>query len=106
MSKKIIINKKEYIMPKISIDMYAEYSEVKNKVQESSERAGETYTKEALETMAVFICKVYGNQFTLDELKNVETGLDAAGLLLEFFMIDNGVSKEVERRLEKIQENF
>ena len=52
------------------------------------------------------ICKAYGDQFTVEELKNPETGLDAAGLILEFQFIDAGIGEELTKRMEKIEKNF
>lgn len=48
----------------------------------------------------------YGDQFTVEELKNPETGLDAAGLILEFQFIDAGIGEELTKRMEKIEKNF
>lgn len=56
--------------------------------------------------MAMFVCKAYGDQFTVEELKNPETGLDAAGLILEFQFIDAGIGEELTKRMEKIEKNF
>ena len=56
--------------------------------------------------MSLFICKAYGNQFTIEELKNPETGLDAAGLILEFQFIDMGIADELTKRMENIEKNF
>ena len=53
-----------------------------------------------------FICKAYGDQFTVEELKNPETGLDAAGLILEFQFIDMGIADDLTKRMEKIEKNF
>ena len=35
-----------------------------------------------------------------------ETGLDAAGLILEFQFIDAGIGEELTKRMEKIEKNF
>ena len=64
------------------------------------------YTKQDIEIMAMFVCKAYGDQFTVEELKNPETGLDAAGLILEFQFIDAGIGEELTKRMEKIEKNF
>ena len=64
------------------------------------------YTKQDIEAMVLFVCKAYGDQFTAEELKDVESGLDAAGIIMEFQFIDVGVGEELARRMEKIQKNF
>ena len=83
MKRKIIVNNKEFTMPKMSIDTYTEYLELAEVVD-----AKQRYSKQDIEAMGLFICKAYGDQFTVEELKNPETGLDAAGLILEFQFID------------------
>ena len=40
------------------------------------------------------------------ELKNPESGLDAAGLILEFQFIDMGIADELTKRMENIEKNF
>ena len=52
------------------------------------------------------ICKAYGNQFTVDELKDAENGLDAAGIVIEFNMIDMGIAEEMNKRMDKMMKNF
>jgi len=101
MKRKIIVNNKEYEMQKMSVDTYMEYLELTEQIDTHSR-----YTKQDIEAMMLFICKAYGNQFTVDELKDIETGLDAAGIILEFQFIDMSVGEELTKRLEKIQKNF
>lgn len=101
MKRKIIINKKEFTMPKISIDTYMEYLELAEAI-DSKPR----YTKQDIEAMVMFVCKAYGNQFTEEELKDPETGLDAAGIVIEFQFIDVGVAEELTVKMKKIEKNF
>lgn len=101
MQRKIIINQKEYTMPKMSVDTYMDYLELSEQVD-----AGTRYTKQGFEAMMLFICMVYGNQFTVEELKDTESGIDAAGIIMEFQMIDMNIAKEIERRAEKVLKNF
>lgn len=101
MQRKVIVNKKEYTMPKMSIDTYMDYLELSEQIE-----AKKRYTKQDIEAMVLFVCKAYGDQFTVEELKDVESGLDAAGIIMEFQFIDVGVGEELARRMEKIQKNF
>lgn len=101
MKRKIIVGNKEYAMQKMSVDIYMEYLEI----AESTEKHTR-YTRQDIEAMLLFICKAYDNQFTVEELKDPETGLDAAGIILEFQFIDMGVGEELEKRMEKITKNF
>jgi hypothetical protein len=101
MNRKIIINNKEFTMPKMSIDTYTEYLDIAEQTDTHPR-----YTRQDIEVMALFICKAYGDQFTVEELKNPETGLDAAGLILEFQFIDTGIADELTKRMENIEKNF
>lgn len=65
-----------------------------------------SYNTAIMQRMEMFVCKAYGDQFTVEELKNPETGLDAAGLILEFQFIDAGIGEELTKRMEKIEKNF
>ena len=89
MNRKIIVNHKEFKMEKMSADTYMEYLELAE-----------------IEAMMLFICKAYGNQFTVDELKDAESGLDAAGIVIEFNMIDMGIAEEMNKRMDKMMKNF
>ena len=101
MQRKVIVNEKEYVMPKMSIDTYMDYLELSEQIDTKKR-----YTKQDIEAMVLFVCKAYGDQFTAEELKDVESGLDAAGIIMEFQFIDVGVGEELARRMEKIQKNF
>ena len=101
MQRKIVVNKKEYTMPKMSIDTYMDYLELSEQIDTKKR-----YTKQDIEAMVLFVCKAYGDQFTAEELKDVESGLDAAGIIMEFQFIDVGVGEELARRMEKMQKNF
>lgn len=101
MKRKITVNHKEYTMPKMDVDTYMEYLELSEKIDEKPR-----YTRTDIEAMLLFIVKAYGDQFTVEELKDKDTGVDAAGIVLEFQFIDVSVANELERRMEKIEENF
>lgn len=101
MQRKVIVNKKEYTMPKMSIDTYMDYLELSEQMD-----TRKRYTKQDIEAMVLFVCKAYGDQFTIKELKDVESGLDAVGIIMEFQFIDVSVGEELTRRMEKLQKNF
>ena len=101
MKRKIIIGNEEFTMPKMSIDTYEEYLELVEELEKHPR-----YTKQDVEAMGLFICKAYGDQFTAEELRDPETGIDAAGLILEFQFIDVEIGNELARRMEKIEKNF
>jgi dsDNA-binding SOS-regulon protein len=107
MNRRIIVNNKEFKMEKMSADTYMEYLELAEKIETASgERASKRYSREEIEAMMLFICKAYGNQFTIEELKDTENGLDAAGIIIEFNMIDMSIAEEMNSRMEKMMKNF
>lgn len=103
MKRQIIISNKKYTMEKMSVDTYMDYLELKGQIFENEDM---NFTKENIEVMLLFICKAYGNQFTVEELKDKNTGLDIAGVITEFMSIEIGVADELGNRMEKIQKSF
>lgn len=101
MKRKIVVNHKEYEMPKVDVDTYMDYLELSEQID-----GKKRYTKTDIEAMLMFIVKVYGNQFTVDELKDKETGLAAAEIILEFQFIDAEVAEEMTSHMEKLEKNF
>ena len=78
MKRKIIISNKEFTMPKMSIDTYTEYLDIAEQID-----AHPRYTKQDIEIMEMFVCKAYGDQFTVEELKNPETGFLSSSSLTQ-----------------------
>lgn len=103
--KKIIVGRKEYTMPKIEVDAYLHYLEVRDSIMDTEGKSG-LYTHKQFVDMMDCICEMYGNQFTVDELKDKETGLSVGAIVTEFVLIESGVGAEVNGRMEKVQENF
>lgn len=101
MKRKITVSNKEYAMPKMDVDTYMEYLEISEKTDGKPR-----YTRTDIEAMLLFIVKAYGDQFTVEELKDKDTGVDAAGIILEFQFIEMGVAEEMEKRMEKMEKNF
>lgn len=104
--RKLIINRKEFTMPqKIDVDAYLHYLEVRDEVMDTEHSHG-LYTRKQFGEMMDCIVEIYGNQFTVDELKDAETGLSVGGIITEFVMIEAAIGEEVNKKVEKIQENF
>ena len=104
MNRELIIKNKKCKMPKMDVDTYMEYLDLKEVCDADTAKG---YNRQMIESMILFICKAYGNQFTTEELKDIENGgLDAAGIVLEFQLIDMGVAQEMTDKMEKIQKNF
>lgn len=105
-TRKLIINHKEYEMPKkVGVLEYMDYLEVRDSIMENEKKNG-LYTRKQFENMLNCICALYGNQFTVDELIDKEGGLSVGEIVTEFVLIEAAIGEEVDRKAEKIQENF
>lgn len=104
--RKIIINRKEYTTPqKIDVDAYLHYLEVRDSVLDTEHTRG-LYTRKQFGEMMDCIVEMYGNQFTVDELKDAETGLSVGSIITEFVMLEAAIGEEVDKKVTKIRENF
>lgn len=99
----IVINKKEYMMPKISVDDYMDYLDASETINGNT---GAGYKREHIQLMCEWIVKLYGNQFTIEELKDIETGLSADEIITEFMMVDMDIAGRIQEKMDKIQKNF
>lgn len=100
---KITINHREYTMPRIGADKYMDYLEA-SEVINGMTNAG--YKREHIQLMCEWIVKLYNDQFTIEELKDVEIGLSADEIIAEFMMVDVDIAEKIQKKMEKIQENF
>lgn len=100
---KIIINKKEYTMPKIGADDYMDYLDASEAINGTTATG---YKREHIQMMCEWIVRLYGNQFTVEELKSTEIGLAADEIISEFMMIDIDIAQKIQKKIEKIQQNF
>ena len=78
----ITIGGTEYAMPKVAPDVYMDYLEARESIFTSEEKH-KMYTKAQFVQMMETICALYGNQFTVEQLKDAETGLDHWAAFLE-----------------------
>ena len=56
--------------------------------------------------MCEWVVRLYGDQFTIEELKNPEIGLSADEIITEFMVVDIDIAEKIQKKMEKIQENF
>ena len=105
MKKTIIVNGKKYEMKKPDVDTYMDYLAVRDGIMNTESRNG-LYTKDQFLQMMESICAMYGHQFTVDELKDPETGLSVTGIIMEFALIEEGIGKEVDEKVEAMKANF
>lgn len=104
--RKLIVNRKEFTMPShIGVDEYMHYLEVRDEVM-NTEKSHGLYTRQQFAEMMDCICEIYENQFTVEELKDKETGLSVGSIITEFVLIEKAIGEEVNRKVEKVQENF
>lgn len=101
----ITIGGTEYAMPKVAPDVYMDYLEARESIFASEEKH-KMYTKAQFVQMMETICALYGNQFTVEQLKDAETGLSVSEIIMEFAMIEAIVGGEVDKKIEKMKENF
>lgn len=103
MKKEIIINKKAYQMPEMSPLVYMDYLAIRDEVMDTEGKQG-LYTRGQFVKILDIICKVYGNQFTREEL--LTGGLTVPQIITEFATIELGVQDGVEKQVSKLQANF
>lgn len=101
----ITVGGQEYTMPKVAPDAYMEYLETREEIFTSEEQR-KMYTKAQFVKMMETICAMYGNQFTVEQLKDAETGLSVSEIIMEFAMIEAVVGGEVDKKVEKLKANF
>lgn len=101
----MILGRKEYKLPKVSITDFADYTDIREGIGQSS-GGNNSYTRQDIELMTKTLTKIYGYQFTEEEILDVESGLDIEGLFIEFMGIDVTIMSRVGNRMEKAIENF
>lgn len=101
----MILGKKEYKLPKVSVYDFMDYADARNNIEKSDEGNG-LYTRQDIDLMAKTLVRMYGYQFTEEEMLDKENGLDIEGLLVEFMGIDLTVMSKVGKRMNKAVENF
>lgn len=104
-SHTLTIGGKVYEQPKVSIDAYLHYLEVRDSVMATEGKAG-LYTAKQFREMMDCVVEMYGNQFTVAEMTNQETGLTVDQIIFEFAAIEVGIGNSVNRKVEQMQENF
>lgn len=100
---RIIIDHKEYTMPKVGADDYMNYLDASETINGST-NAG--YKREHIQLMCEWIVRLYDNQFTIEELKDKKKGLSADEIITEFMMVDMDIAGKIQKKMEDIQKNF
>lgn len=102
----VIVGGKEYHLPKeLDIDAYLHYLEVRDDIMGTEKKSG-LYTAKQFRDMMDCIVELYNHQFTVEELKDKETGLGVTGIIMEFAAVEIGVGENVNGKMEAFQANF
>lgn len=101
----LTINGKTYAQPKASIPAYMHYLEVRESVMDTEGKTG-LYTAKQFREIMDCIAEMYGNQFTVAEMADGETGLSVDQIIFEFAAIEVGIGENVNQNMERMQENF
>lgn len=88
---------------RIGADEYMDYLDASETINSTQSKG---YKREHIQLMCEWIVRLYGNQFTMEELKNSETGLEAADIIMEFMGIDLEIAEKISKRMERVQKNF
>lgn len=102
----VIVGGKEYQLPKkLDTDAYVHYLEVRDDIMGTEKKSG-LYTAKQFKDMMQCIVELYDGQFTIEELKDRDTGLGVDGIIMEFAAVEIGVGEAVNEKSEKFQANF
>lgn len=97
----VTVNGQTYQLPKVSTEQYLEYCDVREPIAEG----GRLYTRKDFYAMADQIVKLYGNQFTREELLGPE-GLTPGEVIVQFSMIETVLMKQVDASITDVKKNF
>lgn len=90
-----------YQLPKVTTEQYLEYCDAREPIAQD----GRLYTRKDFYTMADQLVKLYGNQFTREELLG-EDGLTPGEVIVQFSMIETVLMKQVNASVAEMKENF
>ena len=101
----LTINGKSYVQPKANAVAYMHYLEVRDSVMDTEDKRG-LYTAKQFSEIMDCIAEMYGNQFTVAEMTDPETGLSVDQIVFEFAAIEVGIGESVNQNVKQMQENF
>lgn len=96
----ITIGGKTYELPAVSTEQYLEYCDAREPIAER-----QMYTRKDFYAMADQLVKLYGNQFTREELLGAD-GLKPGELIVYFSMIETVLLNQVNDAVGEMKENF
>ena len=99
-AKPVIVKGQTYELPAVTTEQYLEYCDVREPIAER-----ELYTRKDFYAMADQIVKLYGNQFTREELLGAE-GLKPGEVIVQFSMIETVLLNQVNDSITDMKENF
>lgn len=95
---KIIVKNKEYDSGKITRSKYKEYSIVRDKLTST-----EFFTDEDLDGMVSALVKLFGDQFTEDDINE---DFEISDIIYNFSRIDFEIGEKVNEKIESTKELF
>lgn len=95
----LVLNNKEYERNGISAGDYESFCDIKAGVDPDG--TGD-YSKSDLQLMREGLTLAYGNQFSAEELKN----LDTAELIYQFLAVDAMVATGLKEKMDKLKADF
>lgn len=104
-ANKIEIGGNKYEMPKIAPELYMDYMDLRETILDT-ENKNRMFTKSQFIAMIDMIVKLYGNQFTAEDVKNADTGLSVGEIITAFVSIEIAVGGEVDTSVSKLRANF
>jgi hypothetical protein len=99
-SASITIGGQTYELPTVTTEQYLEYCDVREPIAER-----ELYTRKDFYAMADQLVKLYGNQFTREELLGAE-GLKPGEVIVQFSMIETVLMNQVDDSIADMKANF
>lgn len=100
--RSIVVNQKQYFLPDhIDTQAYLDYCDVQDELD-----SAKNYRRKHFEQMAQAICRVYGDQFTVEDVMARKYGLEPSQILTEFAALEYYVMERVNKDVEAITGNF
>ena len=96
----ITIGGKTYELPTVTTEQYLDYCDAREPIAER-----QMYTRKDFYTMADQLVKLYGNQFTREELLGAD-GLKPGEVIVHFSMIETVLLNQVNDSVAEMKENF
>lgn len=100
--RKIVVNQKQYALPdRINTMDYLDYMDALDAINAAPEMR-----RPQFELMINSIVKMYGYQFTEEDVTDPKHGLQPQQIIVEFTFMEADIQRRVNGEIEKMKENF